>query len=231
MKNLYEQLKKTPVQILALDKRKDSWEELVKECETFTDQVYPFIVGDGELLDVRDYDKINVDVKLMKYWGYGLEDKKVRHWNAMISHRMMIKRAKAAGWSRFLMLEDDAYITNRFKQVTESINGLDLNEIDLLYLGWWIGDENDKWNKDVEEKYNNGEACIQELRRAGGLHGVVINESMYDKILSLPLSNPIDSQLNQIHSSINSLVLLPKVIHIKSLYSECEGRLIERNEI
>ena len=194
--------------------------------------IHRFIVGDGDLLPIMDYDKVNVDKKYMTEWGYGREGYKHRHWNAMISHRMMIKRAKAAKWPYFLMLEDDVYITDRFKEVWGQLQP-DPANYNLLYLGWWIGDENDDWNLDMEARYNNHKEChVGAPVQLGGLHAVIINESMYDTLLSLPLNNPIDSQINQLgHERLNSAIILPKIIHTHSLPSNCEGSTIQRNSL
>lgn len=229
--NLLKIINNIPIQILCLDKRKEVWEDLIKQCDdNGLTRIYPFIVGDGDLFTPDSYDKINFDPKLMGYWGYGIPERKHRHWNAMISHRLMVKRAVIADWPYFLLMEDDAYITKRFFDVVSKIEVPD--DFDLLYLGWWKGDENDEWNLKIESDYNNsGRASLEKAEQLGGLHGIIISSSMYYHILSLPLNNPIDSQLNRYHFQIRSYFVTPKIIHTKSLMSECEGTTIQRNII
>lgn len=231
-------LNSLPIQVLCLDKRQELWSELIPQLSFLSYSVHPFYVGDGDILPPEQYNKINWSREHMGAWGYGQTDYfKWRHWNASISHRMMIKRAKDNGWKRFLLLEDDVYITDRFNHVWCSLNAFYTEEIknmDLFYLGWWIGDENDEWNKSIEQNYFNGKSYEVGIKRAtqiGGLHAVIINESMYDTILNFPWNNPIDMQLNGIHDKIQSYYVCPKIIHVKSVYSHCEGAIFNRNII
>jgi hypothetical protein len=218
-------LKSMPIQILCLDKRQELWSQLIPELSLLSDNIHPFIVGDGEILKISDYDKINWPIEKMGAWGYGSNDRtKWKHWNASISHRMMIQKAKDNQWPCFLMLEDDVYITERFKDVLPKIL-IPQKTFDLVYLGWWMGDENDKFNTSIEENYKlYNRVQLGCAKLIGGMHAVIINESMYDTILNLPWTNPIDALLNiyDIHSKIKSYYLMPKIIHVKSVYSNCE---------
>lgn len=220
-------ISKIPAQILALDARRDLWQELAKEVHgRLGCEVRPFICGDGNILPRSDYDHIDLPAKDMPAWGYGREGYKNHHYNAILCHKKMIRIAQANRWNKFLMLEDDAYITPRFEDIYSK---LEINNYDLLYLGWWIGDEKDKWNTNIEKQYaQTKEIKINKVERLGGLHGVIINETIYDIILDLPENNPIDCQLNNIHNLINSYYITPKIIHVKSVYSFCEGSIIER---
>jgi hypothetical protein len=220
-----------PIQVLCLDKRQDLWLPLLEELKLLSDSVHPFLVGDGELFPKEQYSKINWPKEKMGYWGYGAsEHSRWKHWNASISHRMMIENAKQKGWRQFLMLEDDVYITSRFEKVISKF--VPPMPFDLMYLGWWIGDENDEWNLKVEENYKLYDRIQPGVcKQIGGLHGVIISESMYDAILSFPWTNPIDMQLNQIHDQINSYFVMPKIIHVKSVYSHCEECTFNRKEL
>ena len=45
---------------LCLDKRKDEWEDLQRQCESKGIEFEKFIVGDGKTLDPDMYDRIDV---------------------------------------------------------------------------------------------------------------------------------------------------------------------------
>lgn len=219
-----------PVQVLCLDKRKELWVPLLEELKLLSDNIHPFIVGDGELLPKNEYNKINWPKEKMGHWGYGAtEHSRWKHWNASISHRMMIQKAKDNRWPSFLMLEDDVYITSRFEHIWKKIV---VPDYQLLYLGWWVGDENDAWNTLVENEYKTKDLFgYAKAIQIGGLHGVIIDESMYDTILNFPYNNPIDMQLNGIHDQIYSYFIVPKIIHVKSVYSYCEECVFNRKEL
>lgn len=226
-------LNSLPIQVLCLDKRLDLWSKLVPELALLSNNVHPFIVGDGQIFHRANYDKINWPIEKMGNWGYGANElSRWRHWNASISHRMMIERAKQNKWKAFLMMEDDAYITSRFKDVLPKLV-LPLDDFDLLFLGWWMGQEDDEFNTKIEENYNMyGRVQLGvPTRPIGGLHGVVIRESVYDLILDLPWTNPIDSQLNAYHQKIKSYYVMPKIIHVKSVHSNCEGCTFTRKHL
>lgn len=224
-------LNSIPIQILCLDKRKELWEPLLEELKLISDNINPFLVGDGDLFPKEEYSKINWPKEKMGHWGYGATDNsRWKHWNASISHRMMIMNAKKNNWPFFLMLEDDIYITNRFEKVVKKV--IIPKAFDLLYLGWWIGDENDEWNKKIEENYKlYNRIQVGSAIQVGGLHAVIINESMYDVILNFPCNNPIDMHINSVHNQISSYFIMPKIIHVKSVYSHCEECVFTRNEL
>lgn len=220
--------------ILALDKRKNEWQELIAQCEVVGIEVTPFICGDGldpELVYNR-IDDVNPDVS---GWGYGVPHLKHHHWNAFQTHQGMIKMAREKGYKSVLFLEDDAYITSRFVDVMQKVeqNLPSPTEWLLFYLGWWCGDENDEWNKKIEENYNSSGAVSWNYIKAnfGGLHAVVIREELFDMIEQFKPNNPIDTQLCYYRDYIPSYYLEPKVIHIKSIHSYTEGCTFQRNKL
>lgn len=216
---------------LCLDKRKEHWTELAKQAESLNIDFHPFIVGDGQTLPTNEYDYIDDRNADTSNWRYGQHKHKINHYNAFMAHKKIIERVKKENLDYFLMLEDDCYFTSRYLDI---FNQLAHTKIDfnLLYFGWWIGDENDEWNKSIEEDYKLNKTCgLMRVRQLGGLHAAVIHKSMYDYILSLPPIDPIDSQLNKIHHEIHSYLVFPKIIHIKSIHSYCEGVTFNRNFI
>lgn len=218
---------------LCLDKRESEWRQLIEDGKKVGLDIQPFICGDGSSshLQYSRIDDIDPDIT---YWQYGREGYKHHHYNAFKCHQQMISEAKAEGIENLLILEDDAYLTSRYTEVMDLItsNFHAIPKFDILYLGWWIGNEGDEFNDAVEAVWEKTHAAeIRKVQQLGGLHGVILNNSIYDGILSLPPINPIDCQLNYFHDRIASYFVLPKIIHIKTTYSYCEGSVITRNQI
>ena len=119
-------------------------------------------------------------------------------------------------------------------------DGIDKLEWDMLYLGWWIGFEDDEWNENIEQEYlEKGLASIARVRAApsflGGFHGVIINKTMFKFLSELPPVSPLDGILNHnFHDgpyAINSYYIVPKIIHDKGIFSECEQSPCPRKHI
>lgn len=219
-----------PVQILALDKRKELWSSLVKELliSGFS-EIHPFIAGSGKLLDVLDYDIIDGDQSLITQWEYGTNSTtKYRHWCAYMAHRQMIKKAKFAKWPAFIMMEDDACITKRFSEMLSQ--NVEIPSFDLLYLGWWkernvLRDSESRWEKERTVNVVTSDPNLT------GLHAVVISESMYDRILDDTIdTNPVDIQLKTF-KDVKRYIVEPRLIHLKSCYSNCEDANFERESL
>ena len=235
-------LEDLPAQVLCLDKRVDHHYETVGSFIGSFD-VYEFKVGDGQIWNVEDYNMIDFDNEFFrKYinWGYGLPDHKINHFNAFMAHHQMVRRAKMNNWKAFLMLEDDAYMTERFHPIwdslLDSVAGHMKIDCDILYLGWWMGDENDEFNTQIEDKYKEESKTFEGAfqihpceANIGGLHGAIITEDIYDTILGLPPNDPIDCQLNRMN--LRRSYITPKIIHTKTMMSNCEGQIIERKDL
>lgn len=217
---------------LCLDKRQEHWEDLQEQCESRGIKFRRFLVGKGELFPKKEYDYIDDPNPPLDRWTYGRgpgQSSIKNHCNAFLSHQVMLRKAIEENLDNVLFLEDDAYFTSRYDDVMEKVSdGIDKLEWDMLYFGWWIGNEYDEWNENIEQEYlEKGSASIARLRAApkmcGGLHGVLINKSMFELMASLPPINPIDSILNHnYHMDINSYYIMPKIIHDKGIFSECE---------
>tara|TARA_R110002020_G_scaffold380217_1_gene591434 strand:+ start:46738 stop:47445 length:708 start_codon:yes stop_codon:yes gene_type:complete len=226
---------------LCLDKRQNEWEDLERQCNSKGIEFEKYIVGDGHILEKSLYDRIDDEDCDISEWGYGNEKTKIRHYNAFMSHIEIFKRAKEQGLKRFLLLEDDAYFTERFDNVVSKldkhIENLEDIDFDMLFLGWWIGEHDDSWNKTVERSYKEYEGVgIGKVSEAhftcGGLHGVIINDTMVDKLLELEAKNPIDSQLNaELHKEMNTYYVMPKIVHDKGIFSNCEQNTLERQKL
>lgn len=215
---------------LCLDRREEEWRELIKQAKPYGINIHPFICGDGSNKNLT-YFRVDEKDPDTSRWGYGRPGYKHHHYNAFKCHQKIISLAKVAGFSNVLILEDDAYILDRFNDVLDKLEETSSipENFDILYLGWWVGHETDAKNRVYENLWEQYRLCgVIKATQVGGLHGALINSSMFDTILNMEPIDPIDCQLNKIHSKINSFYVFPKVIHTKTMYSYCEGSVIER---
>lgn len=224
-----------PVIILALDKRKELWLDLISQCQDRGFVVKPFIVGDGSDTSLK-YDHIDKPgVPETWRWGTGISAQ--RHYWAFESHKAIIRYAVKKRLPRFLLMEDDAYFTERFDHVIENTGAdmvIDCFALDLVYLGWWAFEHNNHMhaghNLEIEENYKERNVCyLLNNVQCGGFHGVVINKTAYPTLSSLPPVAPMDSQCNSL--PLNRSIMIPKVIHVKSTYSNCEDMFVQRDII
>ena len=226
---------------LSLDKRKSEWESLKKDVEENLDIPYKeFICGSGKILEESEYDYIDDhDISLTAFtdsWGYSRPKYETHHYNARVCHSKMAEYALDKGWEYTLFLEDDAYFTDRFKNIWNNENVkkyLDENNPDIIYLGWWHGEEDDEWNTEIEDNYNHFEkiGLVRIASDIGGLHGVILSSRVLEIIKLLPHNNPVDKQLNGFNKILKSYLIAPKIIHVKSIYSECEGYIPGRKKL
>ena len=226
---------------LCLDKRQKHWEELREQCESRGIKFHRFLVGKGELFPKEEYDYIDSPNPPIENWGYGREDTAPNHCNAFLSHKVMAARAIEEGLEEVLFLEDDAYFTSRYEDVLEKVSdGIDSLDWDMMYLGWWIGNEYDEWNEIIEEEYlREGSSSVGRVRAApnpiGGLHAVIVKKKVLEVMSVLPPIGPVDSILNHnFHNgpfTINSYYVMPKIIHDKVIFSECEQSPCPRRHI
>ena len=230
---------------LCLDKRKEHWLDLKQQCESKGLEFNRFLVGKGELFPKEDYDLIDRKAPddLNALWHYGGHEeeptektieKKTNHYHAFLSHQEMARKALKDGDEKVLFLEDDSYFTDRFDEIVKKLETKIKNtDYDMLYLGWWIGDEGDEFNEEIEKIWNEEkDVAVGRPVKIGGFHGVIISRTILDIITRLDAVNPIDSQLNKFfHDKIKSYFIAPKIIHDKGIFSECEQNVIERHKL
>ena len=219
---------------LCIDKRQKHWQELEDQCVSKDIPFEKFIAGKGDILDGMDYDYIDEPDPEVDSWVYGHPDNGtwVNHYNAFVCHQRIIQKAKDQKLENFLLLEDDAYFTDRYDDVWGSFAHLfedpEPIEWDMIYFGWWIEQEEDEWNKEVERVYKEETFTAMSgiFTNTGGMHGVLINNSMYDSLLRLNPVAPIDMQLNLMYHqgprSIKSFIVIPKIIHDTGIFSEAD---------
>lgn len=218
--------------ILCLDKRRELWEDLTQECIKRGWTVHQFIVGDGSdpQLKYRYIDR--PEISSLWRWGTGLGA--LRHYNAFRSHKEIIKYAIRKQLPKFLLLEDDAYILNRYDAVINNLhNDISSRQIDLLYLGWhafeFNGDYAVGYNTELERLWLDESFCqlMPVTFNVGGFHAVLIHNTIYNRLLNLQPICPMDAQCN-VMLDVNRYMITPKVFHVKNTYSYCEDKIVIR---
>lgn len=225
---------------LSYDKRKDMWNPLKEQVERiFEKPLEMFVGGDGQDRDV-EYDHIDEQPPAGFPFMYTLNK---GHYNAFLCHRKMAQRAIDEKVRNVLFLEDDAYIVEDrafFVREQKFTDFLNRNDWDICYLGWW---QKKTWET-TENRYD-----LEELYKLAGiwnispidrppevaheicaLHGLLINSHFLPVIANAP-TGPIDSYLNHNFERINAYFLWPKLIHVHSTFSYCEGSFTEREKI
>lgn len=228
---------------LCLDKRKEHWLDLKQQCESKGLEFNRFLVGEGAIFNKEEYDRIDSLMPKSTQWSYGghekdtpheIQIKKSKHYNAFLSHQAMAKKALEDGDEKVLLLEDDAYFTERFDLITKNLESdIENMRYDMLYLGWWMGDEGDEFNEEIESLWKErGGIGVGKVGRIGGLHGVIVSKKILDIITRLTPFDPIDAQLTVFfHDKIESYYIAPKIIHDKGIFSECEQSVVERTKL
>jgi len=101
----------------------------------------------------------------------------------MLSHRMIIEDAKSKKFKNILVFEDDIRILeNNILGLKKSLNELDKQEWDIFYLGATY----------LFPFAKKGENLVTVLNGAYATHAISYNNTVYDKILELLPSNPVD---------------------------------------
>lgn len=229
------------VYILSLDKRSDLWLSLRRDCEQRGWDVENFIVGKGDLFaGFFPYGHKDVRDERADSWTFGNCESRHNHFNALLSHRKIIQKAKDAGYKSILMMEDDCYFTSRFDEVIAIIKPqIERLDWDIILLGYWIGEHVDDMhagnNLIVEHEWNTYKlAGVKKIDQngAGGWHGAIISERLYDMALGFPLTMPLDCQFNaRGHQKFKSFFVYPKCLHVHSTWSYCEDRFVSRDLI
>lgn len=196
---------------LAVDKRKDYWRHIEKEVKERGASVDFFVVGDGKLLPLAMYDRINREAP-SSFQGFP------NSYNAFCSYQTIVHRSFAAGLRNILLLEDDAEFFSDLDTVLESAGeqmkrgGI---EWDVLHLG-----ANHSWSATYEVSPNL-------LRIHGSLcwHAVALNESVFPEIMGWQPTLPIDLMAaRMLHPTYKCFSLWPSVVIQKAGTSEVEGR-------
>ena len=216
---------------LCLDKRIDEWSKLEEDCNSRGIKFHKFIAGDGSNKELK-YDYIDVENPDVSRFDYGKDGFKHHHWNVLQCHKLMIKKAEEMELPYVLMLEDDSCFTSRFDKIFDGLEGfLPYFNWNIFYLGWWIGDQEDDFNTNIENLWNQSQQSriMPYNKNIGGFHGAILNKNVFPYLSSLPNETSMDSMINKTQG-LMKYVITPKVIHVKSMYSITEGAFFNRKE-
>lgn len=164
---------------LTLDRREADRGRIRSEFSGLvSDDVEFFWAGDGSY----DVPYGHIDVKPPERRGSGSWFERPNSYNAFLCFRKIVAKAKEDGIGRLLLLEDDAAMADR-ELAEEGLRWADANPGWLMfYLG-----------------ANHSSAVTVEvtkhvLRVSGSwcFHSVILNNSVFDDILNLPVICPID---------------------------------------
>lgn len=165
--NMMTQINWEYIYIINLPRRTDRKKEMIEKLEKAGINNYEFIEAiDGQDLNIIEefnlFNKLNLKKKSQ------LEIVTSGHYACLLSHIKAIKKAKENNFSNIMILEDDVDFTNDF---LNKLN-IQVEKYDIIYLGGII----DK-KKIFLNNWSNYD-CIM------GAYGYILNNSLYDKILT-----------------------------------------------
>lgn len=239
------------VYCVCLDKRKDLWSTLEKQVNDIIGlPLNKFIVGNGQDATLN-YDLIDQPFSrdMFNYCKYGTPITIAAHANCFLSHKAILKQVKSKGYKNVLLLEDDAHIiADRWNLIMKDgwiysfIKGdnRELTSWDLIYAGWWVQKTREDTGDQllVEKAWRDtGEWAVKKVptipevyNKICGFHGVIINESAYDRLIEAEYG-PMDSWVGNHMDELKLFYTLPKVITAKSCFSYGENGFVERAEL
>lgn len=194
---------------LSLDKRADQQPRIREEFGKLGIDVEFFQVGDGVLMPPEWYDLVNVDTP--PGWGCGRGP-----YNVNLSYHEIIKRARKDGVGSLLLLEDDVGLTADAAQVLAKA-WRQLEEHDaawhMLYLG-----ANHTWHPTDDIDTNL-------LRLHGSLcwHAVALRSTIFDPILNLQMTGPMDLISTALHEWYGCYAVWPSIAVQLPGHSYCQG--------
>jgi hypothetical protein len=72
---------------------------------------------------------------------------------------------------------------------------------------------------------------LLKVNGSGCFHAVILRKTVFDEILELPLTNPIDGQAAKlIHPKGHCYSCTPNIVRTKAGFSHCEGRKVNYDE-
>jgi GR25 family glycosyltransferase involved in LPS biosynthesis len=207
--------------VLNVDKRIERQASLRANLERLgAKDIRFFIVGDGQLLPLKEYDRINLPTS--EAWVRGPFAALSNSYNAFLSYQDIIKQAKEDGLKNICLFEDDV----EFKDNFDAVFNRGVSLIEMLQLKWnmlYLG-ANHTWAKTEEIAHNllrvNGSVCW---------HAIAINAKVFDKILAWEPDRPIDDKAKELHNS-STYALWPNCAIQQPGFSNVEGKYRDYSE-
>jgi GR25 family glycosyltransferase involved in LPS biosynthesis len=187
-----------------LDRRKDRWEETIKELDKWglTDEVERYSAIDGK--DIKGSYPISLG-------NVGLIDTNIK----------ILEEAKEKKYKNILILEDDVEFTNGIKDLKDYYDNIP-KDYDMIWFG---GNHNLHMGKSLSRVNEK----IIKLHSTYATHAVMINESMFDVIPTLisKKRKPIDVYYCDLQKSFNCYGFYPNIAIQRPSYSDIENKFMD----
>lgn len=200
---------------LCVDRRIHFTDLIVRQFKELGIPLQLFIAGQGKILD--QYDHIDTD-QVPSSWQYAGGQPRINNYNAFLCHQKMITIAKEEGLQNVLLLEDDAIILTRFKNLISIIlEQLKDTNWDTCYLGYHLQPHVQHVVKQQEQQYQQDKrAYTIKEREIGGFHGVLVNHTGFDKLLAIP---PVTNMDIVCPKHTTTYYSVPRLIYFRNIPS------------
>lgn len=216
MINIFEK-----VHCLLLDKRLEQGhdERIEEEFAKYDIPVKFFVAGNGSLPGVT-YDWIDVEMP-QNQRGYPAFVKRPNSFNAFMCFKQIVSLAQEENVNTLLILEDDVTLTDDFEDTL--LRAWDqLNRHDSAWEMFYLG-ANHTWCPTFQVDEN-----LLRLNGSGCWHAVCLHRRVFDRILALPVVNPIDNVAARlIHPRGHSYSCWGSIAQPLAGYSYCEANWVD----
>lgn len=151
--------------IINLKRRPDRQEQMVKRLQDASINTYEFI----EAFDGLDPEITNQFLEIKKNQSNPIVTP--GHFACLLSHIKAIKLAKDRNYSSIMILEDDVYFCNDF---LDKLSTITVSNFDMIYLGGIVS----------RKKIFLSDWAFCDGYKIMGAYGYILNESLFDKVLS-----------------------------------------------
>lgn len=204
---------------LVLDKRLQDWPAIKSQFMDYGLSVRLFLAGGSEPYPKDTYDHIDIN-ELPPIYSNSIDYPtwflRPNAYNAWLSHKKILEQTLNEGFDHVLIIEDDSFIENDFKEVLTKVTPFfEQNKYDMVYFGGYH--YNGSWEHTSNEN-------VIKLRGSGGWHGVLITKPVIELLLTFKPIGPYDWICGKyIHHVFDCYAIYPSIISQKSGFSFVEG--------
>jgi glycosyl transferase family 25 len=228
--------------VINLKHRNDRWEKLLSELKVFGVDKKAVRI---EAIDGKKLPGYNQKPWFTKKTPENVAKMKAGSAGCCLSHRKAIEFAKAQGYKRILLMEDDARFKEEFNEAADDFLSQflrNINQCDMLYLGFY---QKTCVHVPTQKVHQDGlDYEIWKIRGPLMLHATVINERIYNRLLAgLPTAKviwpwmtywgSIDSWIQNKLGRQNNVYIYgcrPNLVVQHANYSDICGRLLTVEE-
>lgn len=205
--------------VLTLDKRVEMVKPLLNSLSELGLKPQSFNVGKTG----TDHTDVNeLPPKLPKSTNYPTWWASPNAYNAWLSHEKILRKAYQDGVENLLLVEDDAFLENDFKEILKSIEPtLEKTQWDMLYFGCY--NYEGSWTKTDNKN-------LLRLNGSGGWHGVLLKRNVIAELLNFPPIGPYDWICGKyIHPIFSCYAVYPCIIsQLDQIYSNVEQTVLTK---